>query len=763
MFNNKFLKHDPLLEAVKGARAEGDLRRKAEALVNEEFGVYSRKAVVREELAAYDARLEEAYKCMKEGDVENIMNPNSNWAKKQAADKSNPFNEPTPDPTKVAPNIMMKGAGGDGTRSMVDKVKSLFKEGKKLADKDYDKDGKVESPKDEVWGSRLRAAKMAGKLKEGKKWEEEVDYSAQDRAPVTKSAPKEDPSLPKEYPGAASSAPTAQRLSNAKAAVTPIKEEEQIDELKQSTIRSYIDKAHARATAAKSAGFKKDWSEKKGKKAAGARAEFSKRTSGLGMAGKKLAEEENIEEGRTTGNRSYKGSPDRKRKAVQMALGRKHKDHPDWNERTSPQYSALKLGRQLQKQGIKEEEQIDEISKELAGKYIKHADYKRSESSFQSGKVYGKELATKKRTKQDVETARKHNRDSYKREKGVNMAVNKLTGRAKVQANEAMMESIVSKLAAKHMKEDQSFNSARVTESNKLGLGKTVREQAVDMAPPPAIYGQQVPGQSVKQAPRPVRTTYSQGASQTPMNVKPNVSTSSRFSVQQGMSSAGKQAATTRASTLGGMNVADKIGSVAPRASSVAGTIARAAVRAAPAIGAAAEVMRPKPANAGENEFARQARYKTPGSTNISKQPAPTTGPSASAAEKVGISQKMPSIGPKLDNSPVKQSFSQAYRAAREAGGSKAQFTWNDKTFQAAAKKSEYVAPEKQVKVNQPSTSPTPTADDVKKQFGSSQDLAKDIASKAAPAPAAKQAEPPRITGSAPIVQADKFEKPAKK
>ena len=41
---------------------------------------------------------------------------------------------------------------------------------------------------------------------------------------VTKTAPKEDPSLPKEYPGAASSAPTANRLSNAKAAVSPIKE-----------------------------------------------------------------------------------------------------------------------------------------------------------------------------------------------------------------------------------------------------------------------------------------------------------------------------------------------------------------------------------------------------------------------------------------------------------------------------------------------------------------------------------------------------------
>ncbi|NDB61728.1 hypothetical protein EB001_25295, partial [bacterium] len=69
MFNNKFnsSKTDPLVEAVKKAQQDGDLRRKAEAYVNEEFGVYSRKAVVREQLAAYDARLEEAHKCMKEG------------------------------------------------------------------------------------------------------------------------------------------------------------------------------------------------------------------------------------------------------------------------------------------------------------------------------------------------------------------------------------------------------------------------------------------------------------------------------------------------------------------------------------------------------------------------------------------------------------------------------------------------------------------------------------------------------------------------
>jgi hypothetical protein len=47
----------------------------------------------------------------------------------------------------------------------------------KKADKDYDQDGKVESPKAEVLGSRIRAAKMAGKMKEETELDE-ASYSA---------------------------------------------------------------------------------------------------------------------------------------------------------------------------------------------------------------------------------------------------------------------------------------------------------------------------------------------------------------------------------------------------------------------------------------------------------------------------------------------------------------------------------------------------------------------------------------------------------
>lgn len=71
-------------------------------------------------------------------------------------------------------------------------------------------------------------------------------------------------------------------------------------------------------------------------------------------------EETEIEEGDApytpiTGN-APKGSSERKRKAVQMALGRKNKDHPDWNPRINPQTAALRLGRKLQKEDAELEE-----------------------------------------------------------------------------------------------------------------------------------------------------------------------------------------------------------------------------------------------------------------------------------------------------------------------------------------------------------------------------------------------------------------------
>ena len=53
-------------------------------------------------------------------------------------------------------------------KSVAEAVNKIM-EAEKKAKMDYDKDGKVESPKDEVWGSRAKAAKKAGKpFEEGK-------------------------------------------------------------------------------------------------------------------------------------------------------------------------------------------------------------------------------------------------------------------------------------------------------------------------------------------------------------------------------------------------------------------------------------------------------------------------------------------------------------------------------------------------------------------------------------------------------------------
>ena len=372
MFNNKFLKNDPLLEAVKGAQAEGAMRREAEKIVNEEFGVYSRKAVIREQLAAYDAALEKTYRDLKEGITIEPREIN-----------------PVPRKPEVGSGDVPHQTGSGKTVNPKDN-KEIAVESKKLANKDYDKDGKIESPKDEVWGSRFRAAKLAGKMEEKKMWEAEDSSDGLPPSAAAKQAAKQT-STPASTPAPTKSKDLSSTFSSARGATGM--QEAQINELSRTTLKSYVKKANRQAN-------------------------------------------------------------DLERKV------NTRKDKPGEEDKMYRRIDGVNLAHDKMKVRVAatNEEALDEISKELAGRYIKKADYKRSDSSFQSGKVYGKELATKRRTKQDVEDARKHNRDAYKREKGINTAVNKLTGRAKVAANEEVMkESIVAKLFAKHMREDQGF------------------------------------------------------------------------------------------------------------------------------------------------------------------------------------------------------------------------------------------------------------------------------------------------------------------
>jgi len=291
MFSNRFTNKDPLVEAVQNAMKEGEYRRQAEAIVNEEFGVYSRNAVVREHLAAYDAAIEEVFANLKEGvqidevskeklgryikgashdvatksaltrahamksddarksekymdakkhdELSNKMFDKS-WKRRQgiakAVDKltkeeyeqldevskkklekyghgvtawerkhrkkmdvANNTNHDDPEKkVKWASGVLRKrGKRLDSVSLAQDKMTKandpswkwakVAATNEELAKKDYDKDGKIESPKDEVWGSRLRAAKKAGKLKE----EEQIDEISKERVKKYKEASKQ--------------------------------------------------------------------------------------------------------------------------------------------------------------------------------------------------------------------------------------------------------------------------------------------------------------------------------------------------------------------------------------------------------------------------------------------------------------------------------------------------------------------------------------------------------------------------------------------
>ena len=179
MFNNRFnsTKKDPLVEAVQIAMQDGEIRRQAEALVNEEFGVFNRRAVVREQLAAYDARLEEAYKCMKEGEKK---------------DEKKEY-KPKADYSKMREKMVGKGKDLETTRKIVGEGNDG-----NLAN-NYPPYDKV--TRGDVIAGATGKDQMGGK----KKKMEETDYSAPDRAAVTRD---NKPSTPAQT-NAATSGPSA--------------------------------------------------------------------------------------------------------------------------------------------------------------------------------------------------------------------------------------------------------------------------------------------------------------------------------------------------------------------------------------------------------------------------------------------------------------------------------------------------------------------------------------------------------------------------
>lgn len=348
MFNNRFTQKDPLVEAVQNAQREGQIRRQAEALVNEAFDVYSRKAVVNEQVAAYDATVEEVIVALKEGvQIDEIK---ASWEKEGSWSK------------------MMKKQERDFFKNK----KAAEKRKAAKADKDYDKDGKVESPKDEVWGSRLKAAKEAGRLDElSDDLIKRYHRKAVDKFHTGEETPERREkgrrmATEKRFGG-------IMGIKRAKVPATGIKEEaEQIDEVSKRTLGSYIKKAsHDVATKSamtRGAAMKSD-EARKNQDYMGAKKhdEFSnkmfdkswKRRKGIAKAVDKLTNEEHIDEEKMkvtvrsggTVPRGLVSKPQSDRKPYSQWSDEEKKRHQEY---TDSVVSGIRRNRKLEEDNLEE-------------------------------------------------------------------------------------------------------------------------------------------------------------------------------------------------------------------------------------------------------------------------------------------------------------------------------------------------------------------------------------------------------------------------
>jgi hypothetical protein len=609
MFNNRFnsSKNDPLIEAVKQAQAEGDLRRQAVAYVNEQFGVFSRNAVVREDLAAYDAAIEEAVKCMKEG------KPNDG----NLANNYPPYD-------KVTRGDVVAGALG----------------------------------KDQMGGKKK-------KMEEKKMWEGQEDSSSglPPSAAATQAA-KQTPT-PASTPKKTSTSDLSSTFSSARGATGM--QEAQLDELKKPTAKTAM-KAYHRA-------YDSDVQSGEGERS----------------------------------NRLYKW----KQKHLPGKSARNQKDtgKADLPDVSNTEFHKAGYPGHVTKGGKLTKSATKETKSDIKSRLGKHTAPHLPEEAMNEEKWIQAAIKKKGALHKDLGVSQKK-KIPLKSLKAASDDPGKTGKRARLALT---LRKLHERL------ESDSFKAAQ-------GTGKSVNEVAMGMPPaitPPAIAGQRMPGiikrsgtasgkfvnqTSVKAnqppktgtalAPAGNRLPTATGGTKLPVPTgsnsvtaasAPKASAGSGFTYSRGPSTPGVNPPhpSEKIGGFGNFKPASSGGGLGALSKGIGSAVAKVARFAAnPVVGGVAAAMDPTPANQGENEFARQAKYG---------QKAAAPKPAEPAAAKPAA--------------PAKQSFSQAYRAARDAASAakqdpnKAQFKWtNEKgkegTYQAAATKKDYVPASKQFKTN---------------------------------------------------------------
>ena len=293
------------------------------------------------------------------------------------------------------------------TMSVADAVSKIM-EAEKMANKDHDQDGKIESGKDEYLGSRIRAAKMSGKLKEELKGNQhKIDANKNGKVDAHDF-----------------------KLLRAK---KTMKEEEQIDEAFPT-----VDDAKKRMNA--------------GKTATGS---VTKTKTGLVHSRdyEHNAEDDDtpVKKGRPTGGGAGKST--KKKKLSEMIAAYKERgidslyEEPDnatftkeledqkakfdgkkkGGDVAKPSVQAVKVEQYEEDDGPLSEEQLDELSKSTLSQYVKKAHYAGGMADFKHGRIADK--------RGDSKDKMALSKTSQKREKGINKAVDRLA-KEEVQMDE---------------------------------------------------------------------------------------------------------------------------------------------------------------------------------------------------------------------------------------------------------------------------------------------------------------------------------------
>ena len=299
------------------------------------------------------------------------------------------------------------------TLSVADAVSKIM-EAEKMAKKDHDQDGKIESGKDEYLGSRIRAAKMSGKLKEELKGNQhKIDANKNGKVDAHDF-----------------------KLLRAKKSM---KEEEQIDEAFPTV-----------------ADGEKSLRTKEGKTSMGT---VSKTKTGLVHTRdyEDDSDEAPAKKGRPTGGGAGKST--KKKKLTEMIAAYKERgidslyEEPDnatftkeledqkakfdgkkkGGDVAKPSVQAVKVEQYEEDDGPLSEEQLDELSKSTLSQYVKKAHYAGGMADFKHGRIADK--------RGDSKDKMALSKTSQKREKGINKAVDRLAKEEVEQMNERSLTS----------------------------------------------------------------------------------------------------------------------------------------------------------------------------------------------------------------------------------------------------------------------------------------------------------------------------------